>query len=62
MKKKLAFLLLQYYDAAIKTAKKKRLLKLTKHSELNNFTNMVAKIDIDALKFKSKTTNETENR
>ena len=28
----------------------KNLRKLTEHSELNNFTNMVAKIDIDALK------------
>ena len=25
-------------------------LKLTKHSELNSFTNMFAEIDIDALK------------
>ena len=31
---------------------KKRLLKLTKHSELRSFANMVAKSDIDVLKIK----------
>ena len=36
---------LQFYDAA-----KKCLLKLTDLSELNSFTNVVAKIDIDAFK------------
>ena len=29
---------------------KKRLLKLQEHSELNNFTNIVAEIDVNALK------------
>ena len=52
IKKKLAFSLLQFYDAA-KPAKK-ALLRLTEHSELNNFTNMVAKIEIDDLLRKSK--------
>ena len=33
---------------------KKRLPKLTEHSERNRFTNMVANIDIVALKFKNK--------
>ena len=47
-KKKLSFSLLQFYGAA--KATKKRLLKLTKHSEFNSFTNMNAEIDIDALK------------
>ena len=32
------------------SGKKQRLLKLTEHLELINFTNMVAKIDIDAHK------------
>ena len=32
------------------SGKKKRLLKLTEHSELINFINMVAKIDINAHK------------
>ena len=31
-------------------AEKKRLLKLTKHLQLNSFTNTVAAINIDALK------------
>ena len=48
IEEKLAFTLLQLYDAA--KQQKKRLLKLIKHSESNSFTNMVAKIDIDALK------------
>ena len=42
--KKLAFSMLQ------KQQKKKSLLKLTGHSELKNFTNTVAKTDIDILK------------
>ena len=33
---------------------KKRLLKLTEHSEPNSLANMVAKIDIHVLKFKTK--------
>ena len=36
--------------AMLKKQQKQHLLKLTKPSELNNFANMVAKIDIDALK------------
>ena len=37
-----------------KSSKKKLFLKLTEHSKPNSFTNMVAKIDIDALKFTNK--------
>ena len=40
--------LLQFYDAA--KAAKKHLSKLTEHSELSNFTYMVAEKDIDAFK------------
>ena len=47
-RKNLAFSLLQFYNAA--KAAKKPVLKQVEHCELNNFTNMVAKIDIHTLK------------
>ena len=57
--KKLAFSLLQFYDAA--KARKKPSLKQTKQLELNSVSNMPAKIDIDALKiFTRSRTNKTE--
>ena len=59
--KKLAFLLLQFYDAA--KVRKKPSLKHTEQQELNSVTNMPAKIDINALKnFKTSRTNESEYR
>ena len=48
VKKKIAFSLLQFRDVA-KAAKKPFLLQ-TEHSELNSFTNMVAKVNIDTFK------------
>ena len=44
VKKKLAFSRLEFYAA------KKPLLKYTDYGELNKFTNMVAKVRIEALK------------
>ena len=38
----------------LQCCKQKLLLKQTEHWELNSFANMVAKIDIKALKFKNK--------
>ena len=57
--KKLAFSLLQFYEAA--KAGKKLLLRQTLHWELWSATNMFAKIDIDALKKKSRR-NDAENQ
>ena len=48
IQKQLAFSLWQFYDVA--RAAKKRLLKLTENSEQNSFTNMIAKIDVEALR------------
>ena len=59
--KKLAFSLLQFYDAA--KARKKPSLKHTEQYELKRVSNMTAEIDIDALKvFTKLRTNETEYR
>ena len=46
------------YDAAIKKQQKKRLLNLTEHSELSNFTNTVAKL---TLMLSNLRINEAEN-
>ena len=48
IEKKLAVLLLRFYDAS--KAAKKHYLKLTEYSKVNSFANMVTKIDIDAIK------------
>ena len=48
IEKKLAFWF--YNFTMLPKAEKKRLLKLAEHSELNSFKNVVAEIDIDALK------------
>ena len=54
--KKLAFSLLQFYDAA--KAAKKRLLKLTEHLKLSSFINIVTKIDVDDLKIQEQIKNK----
>ena len=58
IEKKFIILICNITMLQLKAAQKKRLLQLTKDSELNNFTNMIAKIDIDALKFKNKLINK----
>ena len=47
-KKNVFFFILQVYITA--KAARKSILKLTEQMELNSFTNITAKIDIDALK------------